>query len=92
MADGTFEPSVQATGIGTLGQRHRRKQPCATAKDTAIRRLIYRDEAHVIGTIMRAREFAPVDALPPPGSVLDAVVRAIRTETDCPPELAVVST
>jgi hypothetical protein len=78
-------------GDGAMSaQKKRRAAP--KKQDTALRRLLHSEEAVGLGALLNARDLSTVDALTPPGSVLDSVVRAVRRETDCPPELGIITT
>lgn len=64
-----------------------------TKRDSAIQSLLTMkaDAGSAVGAILRADAPSPVDALCPPGSLLERVVRVIRQETDCPPMMALVT-
>lgn len=62
------------------------------AHDEALRRLLACEHALDVGGLLRINGATTLDALVPTGSVLDAVVRALKRETDCPPLLGVITT
>jgi hypothetical protein len=72
-----------------------RRAPRKGARDRVLSRLLHSPEGCeflAAVAMARTRTLTAVDAVVPPGTVLDAVVRELRDATDLPPEMGLVYT
>lgn len=81
---------VAMTSLSPKAPR-RKKQPRKTARDKLLTKLLAAPDAEslIAGIAAANNRFGPAEAVAPPGSLLDAALRAVREYTDLPPEIGV---
>lgn len=83
---------MSATASSTPVKRRRKtKVPKPTRRDSALTKLLATSAGRTLLAVTGRAEVTREDAISPPGSLLEAIVAALRQRTDIPPMLGVAS-